>query len=201
MKTRVVLALALCAACFGGKRPDYEYFVLRSSNPMPRPTSPSGGSEQRELVVDAVTIPGYLDREQIAVRTADHHVEYSTRDRWAEPIDQAFERTLREELAARLTQSGIHVQPRGGVPTYALSVDVLRFERIGAAQIELWARWVLRSQTDALDSGEIRLRLPMSARNSNAMASALSDAIARMATQIAARVRETDMVATRERDE
>ena len=178
------LVLALCAACsLGGKRPSYDYFVLRSTHAPPPSQARSGAAV---LVVDPVTIPGYLDREQIATRTADYQLVYSTRDRWAEPLDQGFARTLREELAARLAQTGIEVQSQGG--THVLGVDVQRFERSGPNYVELWARWSLRSDTELLDSGETRLRIAMSGRDSNTMAAALSEAIARMATEIANRV-------------
>lgn len=197
MKTCVVLAF--CAACsLGGKRPDYQYYVLTSKHGAPASRSLAAG-EPRALVVDDVSIPGYLDREQIATHTSGQHVQYSQTDRWAEPLDQAFQRTLRESLAARLARAGIDVQSHGGLSTYYLDVDVLRFERSGADHVELWGRWTLRSDTAVLDRGETRLRVPMRGLDSNAMASALSDAIDRMAGQIAERVQKADVVATRER--
>jgi uncharacterized lipoprotein YmbA len=197
MKTLVVLAL--CAACsFGGKRPNYHYYVLTSKHDARAAPSQRVG-EPRAHRDNDVTIPGYLDRDQIATRTVGHQLEYSRTDRWAEPLDQALQRTLRESLAAQLGSSGIAVQSHGGVPTYDLDVDVLRFERTGAAHVELWARWTLRSNTALLDRGEARLRVPMRGGDSNAMASALSDAVDEMATDIARRVHDADVVATRGR--
>ena len=187
------MVLALCAACsLGGHRPNYQYFVLTSQarTDARRPLA----AKERTLAVEQVTIPGYLDREQIVTRTVAHRLVYSRTDRWAEPLDQAFERTLREELAARLVPAGIQVLSRGGVPAYDLTIDVLRFERSGADQIELWARWTLRSDTDVVDSGETRIRLAMNGEDSNAMASSLSEAVARMATELAARVRKVDQL-------
>lgn len=189
MKRFIVLVALVSAACsLGGSPPRYQYFVLTSTHAQAVP----GGDAQRSLVVDRVSIPGYLDREQIATRTVDHQLVYSTSDRWAEPLDQAFERMLREELAARLAPSGIRVQLRGGAPTYELGVDVLRFERSGSGQVELWARWILSSEANVVDSGETRLQIAVSGGDSNATASALSDAIARMAGEIAERVSQSE---------
>jgi uncharacterized lipoprotein YmbA len=196
---KVICLLAWCAACsLGGKSPNYNYFVLAPTTTRPAPQA-SSSRAARQLDVDHVTIPGYLDREQIASRTVSHQLAYSKTDRWAEPLDQAFERTLREDLAVRLLPDGIEVQPRGGVPTYDLTVDVLRFERSGSDHVELGARWVLRSDTDVLDSGNAELRVPMQSTDSNAMAAALSEAVGRLATEIAARVQKADVVAARDR--
>jgi uncharacterized lipoprotein YmbA len=197
---KAALVLALCAACsLGGQRPSYQYFVL-TSRPAQGPAPAPSGPAQRTLGVDQVTIPGYLDREQIASRTTGHHLAYSATDRWAEPLDPAFERTLREDLGPLLAPGGIEVTSRGGTPTYELAVEVLRFEQSGAGQVELRARWVLRSDQKVLDTDEARTRVAMSGGDSDAMAAALSEAIARMATEIADRVQKANAVAARAQD-
>lgn len=197
---KAALVLALCAACsLGGQRPNYQYFVL-TSTPARGPATAPAGPAQRTLGVDQVTVPGYLDREQIASRTTGHHLAYSTTDRWAEPIDQAFERTLREDLGPLLAPGGIQVGARDGTPTYELAVEVLRFEQIGPDHVELRARWVLRSDHSVLDTGEARTRVAMATGDSNAMAAALSEAIARMATEIADRVKTADAAGARAQD-
>ncbi|MDB4955773.1 MAG: hypothetical protein JWO36_3342 [Myxococcales bacterium] len=180
------VALVLVAACsLGGKPPHYDYFVLTSTRAIgAQPVAVN----QPVLAVGQVTIPGYLDREPIATRVDDHRLIYSARERWAEPVDQAFERTLREDLAATLAPAGITVQPHAGAPTYDLDVEVLRFERRGADRVELWARWMLHADARRIDSGETRIIVPMSSLDGDAMAAALSQAIARMATEVAERL-------------
>jgi uncharacterized lipoprotein YmbA len=193
---RAALFLACCAACsLGGSRPNYQYYVL-TSRAAPAPTGGIAGA--RTLVIDQVTIPGYLDREQIASRIAGQHLAYSTVDRWAEPLDKAFERTLTEDLAPLLVPSGIEVRSHGGHPSYDLSVDVVRFERTGPDHVELAARWVLRSDTDVIDSGETRLQVSTTRTDADASTAALSEAVARMAGEVATRVRQTDEVAAKE---
>jgi len=191
--------LVLCGCSLGGHRPNYQYFVL-TPTAQRTPSSTSIDERQPALAIDRVTLPGYLDREQIAMRTRDHRVVYSHTDRWAEPLEPAFERTLREDIAVHLTPAGIQVPPRTERPSYYLDVEVLRFERSGGDGVELWARWSLRGTSDILDSGETHFFVPMRGIDSNAMAMAASDAIARMASELAIRVRKTDTtLATRER--
>lgn len=170
------LVLALCAACsLGGTPPSYTYYVLGAT------TATTSRPPSRTLAIADVTVPSYLDREQIA-RREGNRVVYSSRDRWAEPVDRALERTLREDLS----RAGIDVQARGAAPD--LSVDVQRFEQTGSDRVELWARWTLRAANDVIDRGETRVSIAASANDTAAMTSALSEAIARMANEIAARV-------------
>ncbi|HEX5058416.1 MAG TPA: PqiC family protein [Kofleriaceae bacterium] len=190
--------LLMCACSFGGHRPNYQYFVL-TTTAQRTPSSTASDESQPTLAVDRVSLPGYLDREQIAMRTRDHSVIYSRTDRWAEPLEPAFERTLREDLAVHLRPAGIQVPTRTEGPTYYLDVEVLRFERNGD-RVELWARWTMRSSTEVLDTGDTHFFVPMRGVDSNAMAVAASDAIAQMAAELAVQVRKTDRtLAARER--
>jgi uncharacterized lipoprotein YmbA len=188
------LLVVFVACSFGGSRPSYEYYVLTSA---PRAQAQSADRPDRTLAISHVAIPRYLDREQIVTRLQGSHVTYSTTDRWAEPLDEAFTRTLRENLAARLESSEIAVEEHEVASTYALDVDVLRFERIGPHEVELWAQWTLRSGAEILDRGDTRQRVRVRGAGSNAAALALSETIARMATDIAAQVRDADVVAAR----
>jgi len=191
--------LLVCACSFGGHRPNYQYFVL-TTTAQRTPSSTASDESAPTLAVDRVSLPGYLDREQIAMRTRDHSVVYSRTDRWAEPLEPAFERTLREDLAVHLTRAGIQVPTRTEGPTYYLDVEVLRFEQSGGDRVELWARWTMRSSTEVLDSGDMHFFEAMRGTDSNAMAVAASDAIARMAAELAVQVRKTDStLAARER--
>jgi uncharacterized lipoprotein YmbA len=171
-----ILVLVLCACSLGGKRPNFQYYVLGAK--------PPAHSAERPYAVSIreVTIPGYLDREEMATRTVENHLTYSPTDRWAEPLEQAIERTLRENLAAR----GIAVQPHPVAGVYELSVEVLRFERTGPDHVDLWARWTLTSGNEVADRGETKLRVATAGADSRATAAALSEAVSQLATQIAA---------------
>jgi uncharacterized lipoprotein YmbA len=172
-----VLLLVLCAACsLGGKRPNYQYFVLGTHPPAHAADRPYAVS------IRQITLPAYLDREEMATRTVENRLVYSSTDRWAEPLDQAIERTLRENLVAR----GIAVQPHASPGVYELSLEVLRFERTGPDHVDLWARWTLTLDSDVVDRGEAKLRVPTTGPDGRASAAALSEAVSRLASQIAA---------------
>jgi len=192
-KLATVLLMMSCGACgiLGGSQPQYDYFVLTPTRAMARPTAQltAVSSAQPTLGISDVTVPGYLDRESIVTRTDEYQLIYSKQDRWAEPLDQAFERSLREDLATALAPAGITVPPHATSPTYDLHVDVLRFERHGAYRVELWAHWILRADGKSVASGDPRIELAVSGAGSGAVAAALSQAIARLAVEIADHVR------------
>lgn len=185
---RTVLLLACCCACLGGKQPHYNYYVLTPAV-APRPSPRESAPDTPTVSLSQVTIPRYLDRESIATRADDYRIVYSKQDRWAEPLDEAFTRILRENLASTLAPEGISVPARAGAPTFDLQVEILRFEKRGPDRVELWARWTLRSEEAAAQTREARIETAIAGPTSAAAAAALSEAVARLAHQIAGEVR------------
>ncbi|MDX2090681.1 MAG: PqiC family protein [Kofleriaceae bacterium] len=189
MRAALFLSACLCACSLGGKQPTYDYYVLTPTRPLAEEADrPSEVARRPSVVIAQVTIPGYLDRDAIATRQADNHISYSSRERWAEPLDTAIESTLRQELAAELTPEGFNVPAQSGAPTYDVHVDILRFERSGPQTVELWARWTLRSEAKQVHTAETRLRLPVESAAEGAAAASLSRALAQLATAIAQQV-------------
>lgn len=186
-----LIGLVVSSGCLGGKAPKYDFYVLTPTTAVAKPASEDAAPEpaQISLAVTRVDIPGYLDREQLAVRADDNRVSYSRQDRWAEPLDQAFERNLRQDLAATLAAEGIAVPPNPSAPTFEVRVEVLRFEQLGPGSVELWARWTLRTDSDELHSGETRLRLAVPGVGTGPVVAVLSDAVARLADEIAGQVK------------
>jgi uncharacterized lipoprotein YmbA len=186
MRNLVLFLVLASSACFGGKAPHYNYYVLTPAI-APRPSSPRRANAPT-LALGLVTIPRYLDRESIATRANDHRIVYSKQDRWAEPLDEAFTRILREDLAAALAPEGISVPARAGAPTFELQVEILRFEKRGRDRVELWARWTVRGEETAAQTREARIETALAGPTSTAAAAALSQAIARLAQEIAGEV-------------
>jgi uncharacterized lipoprotein YmbA len=143
------------------------------------------------LVIAPVLLPGYLDRDQVVTRTSEYGIAYSKRDRWAEPLNEAFEGILRQCLARRLSPQGISVQASriGLVPDYSLQIELFRFERRDAGHVELWAQWTLRSKTQSVRGHEVRIREPTASPKGDAAAAALSRAIERLSDEVAATMR------------
>lgn len=200
MRAALLVAAWLAGCALGGKQPTYDYYVLTPTRPLAAETDrPSEVARRPSLIISQVTIPGYLDRDAIATRETDNRLSYSKTERWAEPLEEAIESTLRQELAAELMPEGFNVPARSGAPTYDVHVDILRFERNGPRHVELWARWTLRSNATQVHTGETRLHMPVG--GSGSAAAGLSRALAQLATAIAQEVEaaEPELSAARSR--
>jgi len=188
---RRMLVLVCCSSCalFGGGKPKYDYYVLVAKG---APSTARPESEGSTVGVSQVSIPRYLDRESIVTRVDEYRVVYSKTERWAEQLDEAFERTLRQDLATNLSPDGIAVPARTLAPTHDVQVDVVRFERRGTDRVELWARWTLRTNGEPARTNEARIEVAITNPASVAAAASLSEAIARLAKSIASAVRVAD---------
>lgn len=192
----IAVVLAACCACLGGHQPHYDYYVLTAAN-MPARTAPPAPAEPT-VGISQVSIPKYLEREPIVTRTDDERITYSKRDRWAEPLEAAFERVLEQDLAAALAPAGVTVPPRTSSPTYDVQVDVLRFERRATQQVELWARWSVRRESQLVYTDESRVQIRTAGLDNAAATAALSQAISQLASNIAVQVKHATAVARAE---
>jgi uncharacterized protein len=98
------------------------------------------------LGLGPIRVPGYLDRPELATRVASTELEFSPRDRWAEPLSSSIRRVMAQNLSATLGTEDIATfpWPVGTRLDWAVSVDILRFERTPDGQVEVAARWVVR---------------------------------------------------------
>lgn len=188
------MVVACCCACLGGHAPHYDYFVLTATSaPKSAPRSAVPDERAPTVGVSRLTLPRYLDRESIVTRVDDYRLAYSTVERWAEPLDEALMRTLRQDLANRLVPDGITVPSHAGAPTYDLQVEILRFERRGSDRVELWARWTLRASGEPPQTREARIDVALAGPTTSAATAALSEAVARLATGIATQLRTAEV--------
>ena len=175
-----LVTAALAAGCLPTPAPArYDYVVLApSERKAPDPTVATVG-------LTRVTVPRYLDRDELATR-AGNRLEFSARERWAEPLADSVPRVLADNLEA----NGI------GVPSaradFALVVDIERFERDGKGSVELEARWTLRDadRDQVVRSGRSRVEERTAGAGGEATARALSTALGRLGAELAVAVRE-----------
>ena len=172
-------AVALAACLPSPARVHYEYVVLVAAEA--KTTDPPLAT----VGLTRVTIPRYLDREELATRTGNR-LEFAARERWAEPLADSVPRVLADSLEA----NGMAVASERG--DYTLAVDIERFERDGEGSVDLQARWTLRDAARDLviRSGRTRLAEPTAGAGSEATARAMSSVLGRFAAEVAGTVRE-----------
>ena len=94
----------LAAGC--SSVPEAQYFVLA-------PSPEQAEFASNTLEISGVRLPTYLRQPGIAISVAPHQVHHARYYRWAEPLEEGFERALRSELQQRLSnpveQSSVEV--------------------------------------------------------------------------------------------
>jgi uncharacterized protein len=126
----VIGLLGLLAACNVVPPPEDDptrYFVL--SDPVPAATRAPGTAGLR-IGLKEVKLEGYLKKREMVVRTGENEVQFRDFRRWAEPLDAAIVRVVRQRLleAPEVAQVSIAPFPAEQGHDYDVTIDVRRCE-------------------------------------------------------------------------
>jgi uncharacterized protein len=180
-------------------KPDPSRFFTLSALTQNEPNAAKqpSGMPGISLGVGPVTLPGYLDRQEIVVRVARNQLILSENDRWAEPLDENVARVLSQNIAFLLRAERINAYPWpiDRKPVYQVEIEMLRFEANAEHQAQLSTRWVVRntSMKDSIRYHETRLSRPAQGRSTEASVAALSEALADLSREIAAAIEDMDV--------
>jgi uncharacterized lipoprotein YmbA len=143
-----------------------------------------------------IRFPGYLDRQEVVIRSAQNRFEVSENDRWAEPLEENFARILSENLAVLLNTDLITVHPWTAInrPRYQVEIEVLRFEANNERNAQLLARWTVLAGGDKKVAvlREFRALRNAKEKSMDASVAALSDTVGDLSREIAAAIGELD---------
>lgn len=186
----LIMSLFLAGCGSLSPRPDpSKFFTLSSSFPAAKVATKGPGSAATvSLGIGPIKFPGYLDRQEIVLRTAQNRFEVSENDRWAEPLDENFARVLGQNLAALLSTDRIFSYPWPGdrKPQYHVEIEVFSFEANAAHEAELSARWVVLDggTKKPLDLKVSRVVRPAKEKSMDGAVAALSEAVGDLSREI-----------------
>jgi uncharacterized lipoprotein YmbA len=144
---KIAAAALLLAVCLGGcgTSPSSRFYTLTSLRPPEKPAEAKSGGKDVVVGVGPVSIPDYLDRPQIAVRSSRNELVLGEFDRWAGSLRSDVARVLMENLSMLLTTEAVSVVSwRQGIPSdYRVAVDVSRFDIRPGTDVFLKAQWVV----------------------------------------------------------
>lgn len=117
-----LLSLSFLTGC--GSSSPINYYVLSSPS-----TSPPAGTSPI-IGVGAVTIPEYLNRENMVFNSEENALFIADSDRWAEPLQKGIQRVLAMNLASLLDTQNIRLHPwaRSAAPDYSIGINILRLD-------------------------------------------------------------------------
>jgi hypothetical protein len=181
------LLLSVVAACVNigpGTPPRAQTYVLEATVPPARLES-SGLA----IGIGPVTIPGYLDRNEMVSREAANQLRLDTRHAWGAPLDQEVQRVLAEDLSRLLASDRVVVWPWSRQRDIAarIPIRVLQFEPVAGKGVVLVAHWEVLSPdaTQALFTRQSEIVEPLSESGPGPYAAGMSRALAALAGQIA----------------
>jgi uncharacterized lipoprotein YmbA len=179
----LVLLLAGC-----GSSPPSKFYVLTADPVPPR----AGAAAANTVALGRVTLPGALDRPQIARRRGANEIVFSEEERWAGPLDDMLRRVLADDLAARLPAGVMLVESSAKPPPGAtIALDVSRFDADESGAVTLAARWeaIGRNGAPLGAPRESTIVEPGSGKDAAAVVATMSRAVAALAARIATGLR------------
>jgi uncharacterized lipoprotein YmbA len=190
---RLLLAVSVLSACVNigpGTPPRAPTYVLEATVPPARLES-SGLS----IGLGPVTIPGYLDRNEMVSREAANQLRLDPRHAWGAPLDQEVQRVLAEDLSRLLASDRVVVWPWSRQRDIAarIPIRVLQFEPVAGKGVVLVAHWEVLSPdaTQVLFTRQSEIVEPLAESGPGPCAAGMSRALAVLAGQIAEVVRTT----------
>jgi uncharacterized lipoprotein YmbA len=187
----VLIGLSFASCGTFSPRPDpSKFFTLSSSFQVGElATKNPGSAGTASIGIGPIRFPGYLDRQEIVLRTAPNRFQVSENDRWAEPLDENFARVLAQNLSTLLGTDRVILfpWPSDRRPDYQVEIEVLSFEANAAREAHLLARWVVR---DGSTKKPLYLKISSVVREANEKSvdgsvAALSAAVADLSREIA----------------
>ena len=182
------LVLTLCATWLAGcgSSPPVRYYGLEAFETR-------SVTQNTEVVIGLgpVRFPKYLDRPQIVTHGSGAQIRFAEFDRWAEPIGEAFQRTLAMNLDGLLEDVSVVVFPFGAglvQVDYRILGSVSRFDLDDKGNAVLHLQWgIVDSQGNTLTGARRSdFRLPATdATDYASVVAALSETVSALSHEVA----------------
>ena len=186
----MVAGSMVCGCSLTSPRPDLtKYYVLTA---VAAPATPPITSRLPVIGLGPVTLPGYLDHNEIVTRAGPNQLDLSNDDRWAEPVDQNFKNVLARDLGEFIGTDQIVQFPwyGGAKLDYKVELNVSRFDADESGMATLNAKWIIRAggSDRVLLARETNLTQPAGSTSTGAEVGALSQNLGGLSQAIAAAI-------------
>jgi uncharacterized lipoprotein YmbA len=181
-KTFIFLAFALA----GCSSPDPTYFTLQPT------TGPIQPGPAATIEVRRPGLAGYLDRNNIVLKSTDYKLALNTQKQWAEPLGDMIGRVLTQDLSQRLPGRTVFGES-GAITANAdlrVEVDIENFDADGAGDVILNAQFAVEQGAThrPLASHHVSLHAAPASPDATALAATMSTLLGQLADQISASI-------------
>lgn len=175
-----------------------ERAMLSSGHLDPTTGSPPAGAR---AVAVAVTVPQYLDRPEIMVRTDDFELRPLPEAKWAEDLAMTASRALADDLNRLLPGYEIVAWPnRLQRPVaYRIEVNLSHFEPNSPTQVVVAGRWTITDDTTAKEraSANFQNAAPLADSDPKLIVATMSNLLGGVSSDIAAELQKEQIVRRR----
>jgi uncharacterized lipoprotein YmbA len=153
----------------------------------PQGSTPSAGASGTgaTVLVREVSLPAYLDGFPVVIGRRGSALVVSRDTEWAERPSTGATRVLRDALSERLGPSRVLIAGDGRIPDADLTVEFFALDP-QPGTLRLDARWSFSCTGRGGRAGRTQLEVPMGGATPEAVAAGTSDALARLADELAA---------------
>ena len=133
-------------ACAGNSTPS-TFYMLRSME-SPQESLSGTAKDTASVLVGPITLPAYLDRNQMVTVVGNNEVTLDEFNRWAESLRDSFYRVLLEDLSLLLKTPEVYGYDRSGSngSDYQVTIDVTRFDCAPRGDAVLTAFWTVKGK-------------------------------------------------------
>lgn len=171
----------------------YSLSALPAADTAPGDLRPLRG---KALGIGPVTLPDYLDRPQIVIRTSPNELRLAEFDKWAGTLKNDVPRIIAENLSVLLDSDQVFTFPwKSGLPIrYQVVIDIQRFDAQPGSRVDLQALWTVfeNDGRTPVATRKSAIRNPLARSDYAAVVQAESQALAALSRQIAAALAEID---------
>lgn len=185
----IVGAVLVLAGCAGS--PASRFYTLAA--PLPPELATPAGARGGAVSVGPVAIPALVDRPEFVVTIGPNEVWLDEYNRWAAPLADTIGLALVGHLGALLPSPEVTLlsqSPGGGADT-RVAVEIQRFESVPGSHALVDAVFTVRGTgTHRTRTGRTTAREAVTDSSYDALAAAHSRAVARLAADITAAIRD-----------
>ncbi len=179
---------ALVAGCASSAPP--RYYML---NPVSAPgTAPQANFS---VSVGPVSVPAFIDRQQIVTRTGPNRVHIDEFERWASPLKENIGRVVVQDLVSLLGTSRVTLFPETSAAgsSYRAVIDIMRFDSELGKSATLDAGWTVSSaKSDESHRGRTTVTETAQGNDYAALVAAHSRALGKLSADIAKAIQQME---------
>ena len=169
------------------------FYVLRSMEESRQDLSTPPDNKNLSILVGPVTLPGYVDRNQLITFTGKNEITLDEFNRWAESLQDSFYRVLLENLSWLLKTPEVYRYDQDSSNSgwnYQVFVDITRFDCTPGKDAVLTAFWTVvgKDGSTAVPRRKSIFRAPASVSGFPGLVEAQNQTLTAFSREIAAAI-------------